>query len=74
MVVPLPNHAIRTLTAVIASHRRLLRMTAEDKRRWSRVEPSFDLARYSPKAMSLPIGPRLALRTVPIAAGAMSAR
>ncbi|HEY2154416.1 MAG TPA: hypothetical protein VGH33_02220 [Isosphaeraceae bacterium] len=74
MVVPFPDHAIRTLTAVIASHRRLLRMTADDSRRWSRVEPRFDLARYTPKAMSLPIGPRLALRTVPVGVGAMSAR
>jgi hypothetical protein len=74
MVVPFPDHAKRTLTAVIANHRRLLRMTADDKRRWSRVDPTFDLARYTPKAMSLPFGPRLALRTAPIAAGMMSAR
>ncbi len=74
MVVPFPDHARRTLDAVIATHRRLLRMTSDDNRRWSRVEPTFDVARYSPKAMSLPIRPRLALRTVPIAAAAMSAR
>jgi hypothetical protein len=74
MVVPFPDRARRTLNAVIASHRRLLRMTADDNRRWSRVEPTFDIARYTSKAISLPIGPRLALRTVSIAAGVMSAR
>ncbi len=74
MVVPFPDHARRTLNAVIASHRRLLRMTADDNRRWSRVGPTFEGSRYVPRAMALPIGPRLALRTAPIGVGVVSAR
>jgi hypothetical protein len=66
MVVPFPDQAIRTLTAVIACHRRLLRMTADDKRRWSRVAPTFERGRYAPKLATIPLGttPRRRLATM----------
>ena len=74
MVVPFPDHGMRALRAVLASHRRLLRMTAEDNRRRCRVEPTFEIASYAPRLAAIPIGSYLGRRKPALAAGAMSVR
>jgi hypothetical protein len=72
MVVPFPDNSSRTLSAVIAGHRRLLRMTADDARRRVRSEPTFDRGRYEPKATIVPLGLRLAHAAATFGAGTMS--
>ncbi len=61
MVVPFPDQRMCALTAVIDSHRRLLRMTSDDGRRRSRVEPPDPRGIIRPRVLAT--GPRLALRT-----------
>jgi hypothetical protein len=61
MVVPFPDQGMRTVTAVLASHRRLLRMASDEVRRRDRIELPDPRGALRPRLLAA--GPRLAAST-----------
>lgn len=71
MVVLFPDQGIRTVTAVIDSHRRLLRLASDEGRRRARIEPPDPRGGVRPRVAA---GPHLAIGTARIGLAAVNGR